>query len=201
MCQALIGADAMRRTEELYFTNRKDWRTWLAEHYDARKEVWLVYYNKNSGRPSIPYGDSVEEALCFGWVDSIIWKIDDAKFVRKFTPRKAASKWSEINKERAERMIKEGKMTSAGLARVQVARESGRWVKAHATKKELTIPPYVEEALGANEKALGFYNRLAPSYKRNAVGWIESAKREETRKKRLAEFIGLLEQKKKLGMK
>ena len=191
----------MRKTEELYFTNRKDWRTWLTEHHDTEKEVWLVYYKKDSSKPSIPYDDSVEEALCFGWVDSIIRKIDAAKFARKFTPRKAVSKWSEANKERAEKMLKDGKMTSAGLARVQEAKETDGWVKTHATKKELAIPPYFEETLAGNKKALGFYTRLAPSYKRNAVAWIESAKREETRQKRLAEFIGLLEQNKKLGMK
>lgn len=191
----------MRKAGELYFTNRKDWRKWLTEHHDTKKEVWLVYYKKDTGKPSIPYDDSVEEALCFGWVDSIIRKIGAAKFARKFTPRKAASKWSEANKERAEKMIQEGKMTSTGFVRVQKAKETGEWVKTHATKKELATPSYFEEALAGNKKALGFYSRLAPSYKRTAVAWIESAKREETRKKRLAEFIGLLEQNKKLGMK
>jgi uncharacterized protein YdeI (YjbR/CyaY-like superfamily) len=191
----------MRKNEELYFTNRKDWRTWLTENNDTKREVWLVYYKKDSGKPIIPYHDSVEEALCFGWVDSVIRQVDSARYARKFTPRARVSKWSEANKERAEKMIKEGKMTSAGLARVRETKETGRWLKTHETKKELAIQSYFEEALAENKKALGFYSRLAPSYKRNAVAWIESAKREETRKKRLAEFIGILEQNKKLGMK
>jgi len=191
----------MRRTKELYFTNRKDWRAWLAEHHGTEKEVWLVYYKKASGKPIVSYDDSVEEALCFGWVDSIITRIDAAKFARKFTPRKTGSKWSEANKERAEKMIKEGKMMSAGLAKVQDAKETGKWFKTQPAKKELTVTSYLEEALDGNKKALGFYNRLAPGYKRIAVAWIDSAKKEETRKKRLAEFIGLLEQNKKLGMK
>jgi uncharacterized protein YdeI (YjbR/CyaY-like superfamily) len=191
----------MRKNEELYFTNRKDWRTWLTENNDTKRVVWLVYYKKDSGKPIIPYHDSVEEALCFGWVDSVIRKVDSARYARKFTPRARVSKWSEANKERAEKMIKEGKMTSAGLARVRETKETGRWLKTHETKKELAIQSYFEEALAENKKALGFYSRLAPSYKRNAVAWIESAKREETRKKRLAEFIGILEQNKKLGMK
>ena len=190
----------MRRKKELYFTNRKDWRAWLAEYHGTEKEVWLVYYKKASGKPILSYDDSVEEALCFGWVDSIITRIDAAKFARKFTPRKTGSKWSEANKERAEKMIKEGKMTSAGLAKVQDAKETGKWFNTPA-KRELTIPSYLEEELARNKKAFGFYNRLAPGYKRIAVAWIDSAKKEETRKKRLAEFIGLLEQNKKLGMK
>lgn len=191
----------MRRTKELYFTNRKDWRAWLAEHHGTEKEVWLVYHKKDSGKPIMSYDHSVEEALCFGWIDSIITRIDSAKFARKFTPRKVASKWSESNKERVEKMIKEGKMTSAGLAKVQEAKETGKWLKTQPAKKEPTVPSYIEEALAGKKKALSFYNRLAPGYKRIAVAWIDSAKKEETRKKRLAEFIRLLEQNKKLGMK
>lgn len=191
----------MRGARELHFTNREDWRTWLLEHHDSEKEVWLVYYKKNSGKLSIPYSDSVEEALCFGWVDSIIRKIDTTRFARKFTPRNATSNWSEANKERAAEMIEEGKMAPAGLAKVQVAKEAGRWNKTYTKKKELMIPSYIEETLAKNDKALSFYNTLAPSHKRNAAAWITSAKREETRRKRLVEFIGLLEQGKKLGMK
>jgi uncharacterized protein YdeI (YjbR/CyaY-like superfamily) len=191
----------MRKAEEMCFANRKDWHTWLKENCATKEEVWLVYYKKHAGKPSISYDDSVEEALCFGWVDSIIRRIDDVKFARKFTPRKAASKWSEANKKRAEKMIREAKMTPAGLAKVEIAKESGRWFRTHATKKELVVPLYFEEALAGNKKAVDNFNRLAPSYKRNAVAWIESAKREETRERRVAEFIELLEQNKKLGMK
>jgi uncharacterized protein YdeI (YjbR/CyaY-like superfamily) len=191
----------MKRAEELRFANRKDWRTWLKENCDTKEEVWLVYYKKHADKPSVSYDDSVEEALCFGWVDSIIRRIDDVKFARKFTPRKAASKWSEANKKRAEKMVKEGKMTLAGLAKVEEAKESGRWFKTHPTKKDLAVPSYFMKALAGNKKAVDNFNRLAPSYKRNAVAWIESAKREETRERRVAEFIGLLEQNKKLGMK
>jgi uncharacterized protein YdeI (YjbR/CyaY-like superfamily) len=191
----------MRKAEELYFGDRKDWRTWLTENHETKKEVWLVYYKKDSGKPSIPYDCSVEEALCFGWVDSIIRRIDDEKFARKFTPRKAVSKWSEANKKRVEEMIRAGKMMPAGLAKVEEAKKSGRWFKTLVTKRELAVPSYFEEALAGNKKALDCFNRLAPSYKRNAVLWVESAKREETRMRRLAEFIGLLEHNKKLGMK
>lgn len=191
----------VKKAKEFYFVNREDWRAWLEENYDTEKEVWLIYYKAHTGKPTISYDDTVDEALCFGWVDSIIKKLDDEKFARKFTPRKTCSKWSEANQERAEKMMKEGKMEPVGLARIQEAKESGEWFKTRRTKKELVIPSYLEEALAVNKKVFDNFDRLAPSYKRNAVRWIASAKREETRKRRVDEFIGLLEQNKKLGMK
>jgi len=115
--------------EELYLAKRDDWRAWLLENHGAKKEVWLIYYKKQTGKPSISYDDSVEEALCFGWVDSIIKKIDYEKFARKFTPRTRRSTWSESNKKRVEKMIREGKMTEAGLSRIKEAKDSGEWFK------------------------------------------------------------------------
>jgi len=191
----------MKLADELHVTNRDDWREWLRKNYATEKEVWLIYYKKHTGKPSIPYDDSVEEALCFGWIDNIIKRIDDEKFVRKFTPRKAKSKWSEANKKRARKMMKEGKMTKAGLAKIREAKKSGEWFKAEPVRKELVIPPYMKEALAKNKKALDNFNNLARSYKRHYIGWITSAKREETRERRLAEAIRLLEQNEKLGMK
>jgi uncharacterized protein YdeI (YjbR/CyaY-like superfamily) len=191
----------MKLGDELYVTNRDDWREWLRKNYETEKEVWLLYYKKHTGKPSIPYDDSVEEALCFGWIDNIIKRIDDEKFVRKFTPRKAKSKWSEANKKRAGKMIKEGKMIEAGLAKIREAKQTGEWFKTAPVRKELVIPPYMKEALAKNKKALDNFNKLAKSYKRQYVGWIRGAKKEETRKRRLAEAIGLLEKNEKPGMK
>lgn len=188
-------------TEELYVTHRDDWRAWLRENHIVKKEIWLIYYKRHTGKPSMPYDDAVEEALCFGWVDSIIKKIDAEKFARKFTPRTGKSKWSEANKKRAEKMIRERKMTEAGLAKIREAKRSGEWSKIRAARQELVVPSYLEEALAANKKALDNFNNLAHTYKRHFVGWIASAKREETRVRRLAEAIGLLEQNEKLGMK
>jgi uncharacterized protein YdeI (YjbR/CyaY-like superfamily) len=95
-------------SEELYVSNRDAWRAWLEENHDVKREVWLIYYRKHTGKPSIAYDYSVEEALCFGWVDSIIKKLDDEKFARKFTPRKSRSRWSEANRKRVEKMIRGG---------------------------------------------------------------------------------------------
>ena len=191
----------MKITEKLYVTNKDDWRAWLRKHHDTKKEVWLIYFKRHTGKSRIPYDDAVEEALCFGWIDSIVQKIDNEKFAQKFTPRKGKSKWSELNKRRARKMIKEGKMTKAGLAKIREAKNSGEWLKTASVKKELVIPSYIRKALATNKKALDNFNSLANSYKRNFIGWITSAKREETRRRRLMEAIRLLEQNKKLGMK
>ncbi len=191
----------MKITGKLHVTNRDDWRAWLRKNYDTKKEVWLIYYKRHTGKPRIPYDDAVEEALCFGWIDSLVKKIDDEKFVQKFTPRKGKSKWSEANKKRARKMIKEGKMTKAGLAKIREAKSNGEWFKTAPVKKELVIPAYIKKPFAANEKALDNFNNLANGYKRQLVGWITSAKREETRKRRLTAAIRLLEQNKKLGMK
>jgi uncharacterized protein YdeI (YjbR/CyaY-like superfamily) len=190
--------------EDLYVHNGHDWREWLSRNHDKSKEVWLVYYKKQTGKPSVSYDDSVEEALCFGWVDSIIRKIDDEKYARKFTPRKIKTRWSTANKKRVEKMIREGKMTEAGLARIEEAKAYGEWHKIRVSGlhgKKLVIPPYFAAALQTNKKALAYFDKLANSYKRNFILWIDSAKKEETRKKRIAEAIGLLERNRKLGMK
>ena len=182
-------------------TNRDDWRVWLKKNHETEKEVWLIYYRKRTEKPSIPYDDSVEEALCYGWVDSIIKKIDDQKFARKFTPRKDESKWSESNRRRAEKMIMKGKMTDAGLMRIKAAKNRRKWLKTRAVKKEFAVPLYFREALAKNKRALDNFNDLANSYRRNFVRWVGSAKKEETRKRRLVEATGLLEHNQKLGMK
>lgn len=191
----------MKVTEKLHVTNRDDWRAWLRKNHSTKKEIWLIYYKRRTGKPRILYDDAVEEALCFGWIDSLVKKIDDEKFAQKFTPRKGKSKWSEANKKRSRKMIKEGKMTKGGLAKIREAKSNGEWFKTVPIKKGLVIPAYVKKAFATNEKALDTFNNLANGYKRQIVGWITSAKREKTRKRRLTEVIQLLEQNKKLGMK
>jgi uncharacterized protein YdeI (YjbR/CyaY-like superfamily) len=188
-------------TEKLHVTNRDDWRAWLSQNYDTEKEVWLIHYKRHTGKPRIPYDDAVEEALCFGWIDSLVKKIDDEKFAQKFTPRKRKSKWSEANKKRVRKMIKEGKMKKAGLAKIREAKNNGEWFKTAPVEKKLEVPAYIRKAFATNEKAQDNFNNLANGYKRQLVGWITSAKKEETRKRRLTEAVQLLEQNKKLGMK
>jgi len=191
----------VKRIDELHMVSRDDWRAWLEKNHSTKREVWLVFYKKHTEKPSIPYDDAVEEALCFGWIDSIVKRIDDVKFARKFTPRKPDSKWSESNKKRANKMIEHGKMTEAGLVLINQAKDRGQWLKSQQLKKDFAVPQYVEHALQSNDKALSNFRKLARSYKRQYVGWVDSAKKEETRRRRLAEIIRILEKNEKLGLK
>ena len=164
------------------------------------KEVWLIYYKKHAGRPRIPYDDAVEEALCFGWIDSIVQKIDDERYAQS-PPRKNNSKRSESNKRRRRGLLKAGKMAQAGLAKIGdgvLGVDEGP--RPGAKPKEIVIPHYLKEALRANEQAWNF-NNLAPSYRRQFIGWVTAAKKEETRNRRTKEAVELLTRNKKLGMK
>ena len=187
--------------EELYVVDRNEWRNWLSKNCASKKEVWLIYFKKHTGKPSIPYEDSVEEALCFGWIDGIIKRVDDEKCARKLMPRKSRSKWSESNKRRVEKIMGEGRMTEAGMAKIEDAKKTGEWYKFHMRPKELVVPVFIEEALRKKQKAYENFNGLGISFRKMYVTWISSAKLEETRMRRLAVAIGLLEQNKKLGLK
>jgi uncharacterized protein YdeI (YjbR/CyaY-like superfamily) len=188
-------------TSELYVADRHEWRAWLEENSGTRKQVWLVYYRNCVEKPTVPYDDSVEEAICFGWIDGVIKKLDSERYARKFMPRRAKSRWSESNKKRAEKMVEEGRMTEAGLAAIREAKRNGEWFRTPSSRKEIVVPTFVRDALAKNRKASVNFEKLADSDRRMYVLWVSSAKREETRKKRLAEAIGLLEQGKKLGLK
>ena len=180
---------------------REEWRAWLEKNHSTKGEIWLLFYKKYTRKPCVSYDDALDEALCFGWVDSIVKRVDDERYLRKFTPRRSGSVWSDVNKKRVERLIREGGMAEAGLAKVMDAKESGDWFKRRVRRKELVVPAFFEQELAANKKALENFNGLAPSYRRNMVGWVLSAKEEETRRKRLAEVIGVLERGEKLGLK
>ncbi len=171
---------------------RKEWRKWLSKHHDSEREVWLVFHKH--GEPSIDYEDSVEEALCFGWIDSIIKRLDDDRYARKFTPRKPESKWSDLNVRRYERVKAAGLLAPAGK---KLAPTPNRYAQPpmNETTGEL------EKALRANPRARENFEKLAPSYRRIYVLWIATAKREETKQKRIAEALEKLERGEKLGLK
>ena len=187
--------------KQLYVTNREQWRDWLSEHYAAEVGVWLVFYKKATSRPTIQYEAAVEEALCFGWIDSIIKRVDGEKYVRKFTPRKDKSNWSALNRNRAAKMIKAGKMADVGLAKIKAAKKTGLWDQDGRPVITLDMPSEFTEALAGNRKAKEYFERLAASYRKHYIGWIAAAKRPETKKRRIDESIALLEKGKKLGMK
>jgi len=186
---------------KLYISNRKDWRKWLKENHNTVREVWLIYYKKHTCKPRIPYDDAVEEALCFGWIDSTVKRIDDEKYCQKFTPRNLKSIWSEHNKKRVAKMIKEGKMTKHGLVKVKAAKKNGEWYKTAEAVKAFAMPSELTKLLSGNKKAGEFFSELSPSHKKQYIGWIASAKKVETRKKRAEEAITLLKKRQKLGMK
>lgn len=184
-----------REISLLYVPDREQWRAWLEANHETATEIWLVNYKKHTGAPSVPYDDAVEEALCFGWIDSTARKVDDDRFAQRYTPRKNLHNWSEPNLRRMEKMIAAGRMTPAGLARFQPEPQEPRFESGSP------LPPWVESALRENEAAWSFFETLAPSYRREYVRWITEAKKEETRQRRLAEALRLLEQNRKPGTK
>jgi uncharacterized protein YdeI (YjbR/CyaY-like superfamily) len=190
-----------RMTEELYLADRNSWRSWLSKNHASMKGVWLVYFKKHTCKPSISYEDSVQEALCFGWIDGIIKRLDDERCARKFMPRRNGSKWSQSNKNRAEKMIQTGKMTEAGMIKIREAKENGEWFRSSNKRKEALIPKFMQDVLANNPKASACFDGLADSYKRQYILWISNAKKDETKQKRLAEALKLLEQNRKLGLK
>src|SRR3990172_3120162 len=138
----------MEITTTFYAKNRTIWRSWLKKHHATKGEIWLVYYNKSSGKPRIPYNDAVEEALCFGWIDSILKKIDEESFAQRFTPRKPKSVWSEMNKERVRRLTKEKKMTAIGLAAFHgSAHRSMLNTGTSVLAEKFVIPPFILKSL------------------------------------------------------
>ena len=146
----------------LYVTSREEWRAWLTKHYQSETEVWLIYYKKHTGQPRISYDHAVEEALCFGWIDSIVKTIDNEKFAQKFTPRHDWTRWSALNKRRLRKLIGEGRMTEAGLAKIDLGM-LGATPQAKRSQGDLDIPRFVKQALMANAKAWENFRNLAPS--------------------------------------
>jgi len=187
--------------KQLYLTDRDQWRDWLSVNHAAEAGIWLVFYKKETSRLTIAYEAAVEEAICFGWIDSIIKKIDTARYARKFTPRTDKSKWSPLNKKRASKMIKERRMTEVGLAKIKAAKKTGLWDKDARPQISLDVPPEFAKALARNKKAKEYFDKLAPSYRKHYIGWIAVAKRMETKKRRIEESVALLEQGKKIGLK
>ncbi|MHA2172455.1 MAG: YdeI/OmpD-associated family protein [Candidatus Kariarchaeaceae archaeon] len=167
-----------------YFKTRKEWRIWLTKNHNIKDVLWLVYYKQHTGQPSIPYGASVEEAICFGWIDGKIRKIDEDTYMRRFTPRKAKSQWSPTNIKRGEKMIKNKQMKPAGLIHVNAAKKKGQWV-IERKKIPVEIPKDLQELLESDSTALTNFNNFANGYKRDYIRYINDAKREATRQRRL----------------
>lgn len=168
--------------------DRKKWRAWLEKNHARSPGVWLVFYKKASGKPTVRYDEAVEEALCFGWIDSLMKPVDDARYRQLFTPRKAKSAWSRPNKERVARMIAAGLMTDAGMSLVRAAKRDGTWATLNASDS-LVVAPDLRRALDADKSAREGFERMTASRKRQLLGWIYEAKRPETRQRRIARVV------------
>ena len=181
---------------QLEFRSRPEWRRWLQRNHSREREVWLVFQKRDSGNPGIGYEDAIEEALCFGWVDSLVKKLDETRYLRKFTPRQPDSRWSTINRRRYASLKERGLLAAPGVARAPTSR-SGDAPRPSA----ITLAKDIEMHLKSNAKAWSFFQKLAPSYRRLYIAWIEAAKRPQTRAKRLREATRLLASGQKLGLK
>jgi uncharacterized protein YdeI (YjbR/CyaY-like superfamily) len=187
-------------TDALLFENRNEWRFWLEKNHTVTNEVWLLHYNKLSGKKCLNHFDAVEEALCFGWIDSKLKKIDDERFILKYSPRKSKSVWSKINKDNAEKMISLGKMTPAGFDKIEEAKKQGFWDTAYTNLVKERLPSDLKKALIVNKKAWNNFQNFANSYRNMYIGWVKNAKNEETRKKRISKVVKSSLDNKKLGI-
>jgi len=182
----------------LYVTNRKQWRSWLSKNHKKEKEIWLIYYRKETGKPRISYNDAVEEALCYGWIDSIAKSRDKESWYQRFSPRKPKSILSPMNRERVLRLMKAKKMTRAGLDAIQLQLKE----KAHSSAStNVVFPKDILSALKAEPIVWKNFQKFPASYKRICVGWIDGArKRPAEFKKRLRYFIAMTAKDKRFGM-
>jgi uncharacterized protein YdeI (YjbR/CyaY-like superfamily) len=187
--------------EQLYVKALTEWRDWLKKNHEIINGVWLVFFKKETGRPSISYNDALDEALCFGWIDSIIKKMDESRYVRKFTKRNDNSKWSETNKKRVEALIKEKRMTKFGFAKIEAAKRNGKWSEKDRPEINIETTGEFEKILCSNRKAKKNFEKLTPSFQKQYRLWISTAIQSSTKEKRIKESILLLENGRKLGLK
>jgi uncharacterized protein YdeI (YjbR/CyaY-like superfamily) len=172
-----------------FFETPADFRAWLEEHHESEKELLVGFYKKGSGRPSITWPESVDEALCFGWIDGIRRGIDEESYSIRFTPRKPTSNWSSVNVARVAELTKEGRMRPAGTAAFERRSEARSGIYSYEQRKEAKLEPAQQREFEAHPKAWAFFNDQPPGYRRTATHWVVRAKREETRAKRLATLI------------
>ena len=182
----------------LFFATPDELGAWMDEHAEESDGIWLKFAKKASGIPSVVYADAVEIALCHGWIDGQAKRLDEQHYLQKFTPRRPRSKWSKLNREKAERLIAEGRMRLGGLREVDRAKQDGRWDEAYDSPTTATVPEDFKRALDAEPAARDFFERLGNTKRYSFLYRIEDAKRPETRAKRIAEYVALLREGKTL---
>jgi len=184
----------------LPFASQKDWANWLKTQHDQSAGVWLKLAKKDSGISSVTYGEALDIALCYGWIDGQKKGFDDAPFaywLQKFTPRGQKSIWSKINTEKAERLIASGQMKPAGLKTIEAAKADGRWEQAYDSQKNISVPEDFQSALDKNKKAKAFFETLNSANRYSFLFRIQTAKKADTREKRIQQFVEMLEKNEK----
>ncbi|MBK8242004.1 MAG: YdeI/OmpD-associated family protein [Saprospiraceae bacterium] len=177
-----------KEIETFYPTNRQEWRQWLLENHNKKKSIWLVHYNKKSNMPSVSWSDAVDEALCFGWIDSTRKSLESDKFIQFFTKRKPTSVWSKINKEKIERLKQEGLLMPDGYESIMIAQQNGTWNILDDVEK-LEISEDLEKEFNTREGSKEYFLSLSKSVRKSMLQWIKLAKRPETRQKRIIELV------------
>lgn len=171
-----------------YAKDRKTWRKWLEKNHRSSSGVWLIYYKKDSGKTRVLYADAVEEALCFGWIDSTLNPIDEHSYMQLFTPRKPKSGWSKLNKDRVEKLIEQGLMTPAGHEKIEAAKHHGTWSKLDNIES-FTLPPELKKAFIANKKAKKFFDTLSNTNKKYILYYINGVKDPVKKTQRVTDII------------
>ncbi|MGB0896673.1 MAG: YdeI/OmpD-associated family protein [Flavobacteriaceae bacterium] len=182
----------MTTREELYFKSAEDWRSWLLKNHTISGGVYLILYKVNSNKPSMRWEEAVRVALCFGWIDSTVKRLDDERRRQLFTPRKPKSAWSKLNKTHIQELIANGKMHESGFLKIQTAKEDGSWT-ALDTVEDLIIPEDLQIEFDKHPLAFKNYNQFSKSYKKGYLYWLYSGKKQATRTKRITEIIRLCE--------
>lgn len=185
---------------ELYVKNRVEWREWLEVNHSMTKGIWLIYYKKPSGKPRIPYNEAVEEALCYGWIDGKIKRVNDDYYIQWFTPRRPGSRWSKLNMNRAQKLINEGRMRPAGLEAFEETNRKPELIYDIKSVNNLPVPDDLMEALKNNIVAYNNFINFPPSSHKLYVLWLTSAKRAETRQARIAIIVERSEKNIRAGM-
>jgi uncharacterized protein YdeI (YjbR/CyaY-like superfamily) len=182
------------------FRDREVWRRWLEAHHDKASEIWLAYYKKGSGKKSVAYDEALDEALCYGWIDSTVRALDRERYMQRWTPRKPGSVWSAANKKRLERLEAESRMCEPGLAKVREAKRDGSWTTIDAIDRDAKTPAQLLDALEARPGARAKFDALPPSQKKLWGWWIQSAKRQETKDRRIEAAVEWILAGKKIGI-
>jgi uncharacterized protein YdeI (YjbR/CyaY-like superfamily) len=182
------------------FKNQEAWRRWLAANHDKASEIWLAYYKKGSGKKSVTYEEALDEALCYGWIDSIVRALDRERYMQRWTPRRPGSIWSASNKKRLAKLEAEGRMCEPGLAKVRAAKRDGSWTKIDAVDRDLKTPAELLGALAAKPGAQEKFDALPPSQRKLWGWWIQSAKRPETKSFRIKAAVEWILAGRKIGI-